>query len=222
MIHLDKHTSVTDALNHPPLKVRGSLIRREDITSACVDVFGHLKALGRVTTGRLKVSGECSITGACLTAKVENFGSLRLHSLQAEHIRSSGYFAASEAIHTLTFLGEGAVRVNSLSAKESITVLLGSSCTADQIRTDGTLIVRRSSLLLKRLMGPFRKLTARLIQGGAIELEYTTAELVCGEQIRVGPGCDIQEIRYSGSLHVDPKSKVGRAVHTNGSGGPVS
>lgn len=217
MIHPDQPASVTDTTSQPPLKVRGSLIRREDISSSFVDVFGHLKVHGSVTTGRLKVSGECSITGPCLATKVENIGSLRMYTLQAEHIRSSGYLAVTEEMNTLTFLGEGAVRLNSLHAKEYITIVLGSSCTADELSTDGSLRVKRPSLLLKRLMGPFRKLTCRLIQGAEIELEYTRAELVCGDEIRIGPGCDIREIRYSGSLHVDPKSKVGKTAHIKAS-----
>lgn len=222
MTHLNHHTVVADSANHPPLRVKGSLICRENISASSVEVFGHLKVHGNVAPGRLKVSGECSITGACDASRVDNFGSLRIRRLQAGHIRSSGYLAASEAVYTLTFEGEGAVRVNSLTAEESITILLGTSCTADQLRTNGAVNIRRSPLLLKRLMGPFRKFTARLIHGASIELEYTTAELVCGEQIRLGPGCNIEEIRYSGSLHVDPKSKVGRAVHMNGPGAPGS
>lgn len=208
-------------LDHSPLIVRGSLIRREDITASSINVFGHLNARGNVTAAQLKVSGECSITGHCLAGSAENLGSLRVRSLQAEHVKSAGYLSAAEEIHTRTFLAKGAVRLHSLFAAESVDIRLGSPSTADQLHSKGTVTVKRSSRLLNVLMGPLRKLSCRCVQGDNVDLEHTTARLVSGKNIRIGPGCDIQEIRYSVSLKMDGNAKVGSAVFSPAQGGDL-
>ncbi|UQZ35167.1 hypothetical protein C2I18_17530 [Paenibacillus sp. PK3_47] len=205
----------------PPLKVRGSLLRRDDITASAVHVIGHLNARGNVTAAELKVSGECRIAGRCTAARTENLGSLRVRSLQAEHIKSAGYLSAAEAIHTLTFFAEGAVRVHSLFSAESLEIRLSSSCTADQLQSNGTLTVKRASRIFNALMGPLRKLNCRYIHGDMVDLEHTAARLVSGKDIVIGPGCEIQEIRYSASLKVDGNAKVGAAIFTLEPEGPA-
>lgn len=208
----------TLSAGQPQLKVRGSLLRRDDITASSVNVFGHLNARGKVTAAELKVSGECSIAGHCYTGRTENLGSLRVHSLKSDHIRSTGYLSATNEISTLTFLAKGAIRLNTLYAAKSVEIILGSPCTADQIRTEGSVTIKRFSGMLNALMGPLRKLSCRHIQGDIVNLEHTTARLVSGRDIRIGPGCDIQEIRYSASLKVSGNAKVGASVFSPQSG----
>ncbi|WP_151733058.1 hypothetical protein [Paenibacillus tengchongensis] len=201
-----------------PLKVMGSLICREDIRASFIHVFGHLKANGMVATARLKVSGDCSIAKACHAESIENLGSLRLHSLQARHVHSSGYLSAAGPMRVATFAAKGAVKLQSLEAADSIEIVLGNTSTAERLTSSGWVHIRRSFPKLGFHMGSFRRLACGLIQGASLRLEYTSARLVCGTDIAVGPGCDIGEIRYSHSLTVAPGSKVGRSFHCNDAG----
>lgn len=114
-----------------------------------------------------------------------------------------------------TFYAEGAVNIKSLNADSSIEIRLGNRSTVEVMRAGGDIIVKPSSKLINALMHPFRKLTCTTIEGTSITLYRTTAELVCGEEIIVGPGCTIGEIRYSKSLTVDLKSQVDRTVFLN-------
>lgn len=205
-----RHTSVE---GEAPLKVRGSLISRDPIRAASIHVTGHLKANSTLATALLKVSGECSIAEACYSESVENLGSLRVQRLQAQHVRSAGYLSSAGPIQAITFAAKGAVKLQQLHATERIEIVLGNTCKAEQLISAGPVIIRRSSPKLGLSMGPFRRLGCRLIQGETIRLERTTAELVCGTDITVGPGCDIGEIRYSQSLTVAPGSRVGSSVY---------
>ncbi|GGG12434.1 hypothetical protein GCM10010912_66100 [Paenibacillus albidus] len=202
-----------------PLKVKGSLIRREDIEASAVEVFGHLKARGNVTAERVKISGECSIGGICRADQVENLGSLRVDSLQAERVTSSGYLAVTQETRCGSFRAEGAVQLHTLKASQAIELRLGSACSIDHMSSDGLVTVVSSSMLLNLVMRPFRKLCCKSIKGTSIILERTRAELVSGEKIVIGPGCVIEEIRYGTSLAVDPKSKVTSAIHVSTTGG---
>lgn len=217
------HRLLTDlnTVKEPPLKIRGSLIRKEDLTASHVDVLGHFKTAGSITTLGLKVSGECSIAQSCLAAKVDILGSLRVRSLQAERVHSSGYLSAADDITAGTFWAKGALRLNSLTAAESVEIRLSARSIIDQIRTDGAVKVKGASTGFHFLTGPFQRLDCRLIEGAVVELERTKAEVVCGKRIVIGPGCNIQEVRYSEYLQIDKRSKVGSIIKLNGSGGTI-
>jgi cytoskeletal protein CcmA (bactofilin family) len=197
------------------LKVRGSLIRHEDVHAVTVDVIGHLSTQRNVTTSKLKVSGDCSIGGYCRADQVTNLGSLRVQHIQADRLESSGYFSVAEDAAVETFYAEGAVKINRLTAGTSIELRLGNRNTIEVIKSCGSITVKPSSKLMNALMHYFRKLTCKTIEGTSITLYRTTADLVCGEEIIIGPGCSIREVRYSKSLTVDPKSKVDRTLFLN-------
>ncbi|WP_339317173.1 hypothetical protein [Paenibacillus sp. FSL R10-2734] len=199
----------------PPLKVRGSLILKEDVRTVTVDVIGHLRTQKNIATSKLKVSGDCTIGGHCKANQVNNLGSLRVQHIQADRLQSSGYLSAAQVAEVDTFHAEGAVKINRLTAGTSIEIRLGNRSTIEVMSSSGTIIVKPSSKLINALMHYFRKLTCKTIEGTSITLYRTTADLVCGENIIIGPGCSIGEIRYSKSLTVDPKSQVDRTVFLN-------
>ncbi|WP_342564619.1 hypothetical protein NST84_05460 [Paenibacillus sp. FSL R7-0345] len=203
----------------PPFKVRGAHTRRKDLTASTVDVFGHFKASGTVTAGRLKVSGECRIARHCLAEQVDSFGSLRVHSLEAGHVRSSGYLSAAEDITAVTFLAKGAVQLGRLTVAESVIIRLSARSRINQLITQGSLTVSGSLLAFPLLKGPFHRLDCRLLEGESLNLEHTSAERVCGSRISIGPGCHIQEVCYTESLHIDKASTVTKIIKLNGPGG---
>ncbi|WP_340007168.1 hypothetical protein MHH52_05610 [Paenibacillus sp. FSL K6-0276] len=199
----------------PPLKVRGSLFLQEDVRAVTVDVVGHLSTQKNIATSNLKVSGVCSIGGHCRANQVNNLGSLRVQHIQADRLQSSGYLSVAQDAVVETFYAEGAVKINRLIAGTSIEIRLGNKSTLEVMRSSGTITVKPSSKLINALMHYCRKLTCETIEGTSITLYRTTADLVCGEDIFIGPGCSIGEIRYSKSLTIDPRSHVDRTVFLN-------
>lgn len=199
----------------PPLNVRGSLIIKEDVHAVTVDVIGHLNTSMNVTTSKLKVSGDCKIAGKCEAGQVNNLGSLRVQHIKADKIMSSGYMSVAQEAVAGTFCADGAVKIKRLTADADIEIRLGNRSTIEVIRSRGDITVKPSSKLMNAVMHPFRKLTCESIEGVNITLYRTSAKLVCGEDVVVGPGCSIGEIRYCKSLTVHPKSQVGKTVYSN-------
>lgn len=199
----------------PPLNVRGSQIIHENVQAVTVHVIGHLNVSKNVTTSNLKVSGDCRIAGNCNAGQVNNLGSLRVQHIKADKVVSAGYLSVAQEAVTGAFYAEGAVKIQSLTANADIEIRLGNKSTIEIMRTRSNIIVKPSSKLINTVMQPFRKLTSESIEGQNITLYRTRAKLVCGEEIVVGPGCSIDEIRYSKSLTVHPKSKVGKTVYSD-------
>ncbi|AKG34123.1 hypothetical protein [Paenibacillus durus] len=203
---------ILDASNGMPLKVKGSLTKREDVRRTSVEVVGYLRVLGSMTTSKLKVLGDCSIRNQCQATQVENLGSLRVHCLQAGRVTSLGYLSVSKKAAAGCFQAEGAVRIESLIASESIDIRLSSICRVGTMKAGGNITVRPFSRPFNFFMRPFLRLRCESVQGVNVTLCQTEAKLVCGEEIIIGPGCTIQEVRYSKSLQTDPGSYVENAV----------
>ncbi|AIQ57463.1 hypothetical protein PBOR_11395 [Paenibacillus borealis] len=204
-----------------PLKVYGSRLCRGNMDAALVHVFGHLHVKGNLTTARLKLLGECSIGRSCAAQEITSFGSLRVQSLQAKKVVSNGYLSVTRDAAADEFQADGCVRANSLSCGKSIHIKLGSPCKVRHMMAEREITVSPSSKLINGLMSPFRRLRCETIEARAITLYKTQADIVSGVNITVGPGCVIQEIRYSGTLIVHPKSRVGKTILIHESGGLI-
>ncbi len=72
----------------------------------------------------------------------------------------------------------------------------------------GSIISVKSGRMNDLFTGSKSILKAQIIKGDDIELENTEAEIVRGDQIKIGPGCRIGTVEYRSSLQVHPQSEV--------------
>lgn len=203
----------------PPLRVRGSMVRQGNLEASHVNVFGHLHVEGDVTAEELMIKGECSIRHSCQANTVALFGSLRTAALRAGQVNVSGYLSVTQEAAAADFRADGSVRINSLSCTGTIHIHLGSQSMIKHMTAGENITISPSPRLLNILMRPFRRLHCDTIDGAAVTLYRTTASIVSGKDIIIGPGCVIQEVRYSRTLAVDSKSRVHRTIQINDSGG---
>jgi hypothetical protein len=53
---------------------------------------------------------------------------------------------------------------------------------------------------------------ADCVEGEDIYLEYSKVKRVKGENIKIGPGCEINRVEYCGSFEADGRSTIGEQV----------
>lgn len=198
-----------------PLKINGSRICRGDMDASHVEVLGHLHVSGSLTTARLRVRGECSIGLSCNTQELNSFGSLRVAELRGVSITSNGYLSVTGEAAAEEFKAEGCVRIDRLSCIGTIRIKLGALCKIRHMTSEGDIIVSPSSRLLPVPLSPFRKLRCEIIEGADLTLSRTQADLVCGQNVTLGPGCSIREIRYRDTLTIHPLSHIGKIIQMN-------
>lgn len=167
----------------------------------------------------MKLRGECSVAQSCNAQELYCFGSLRTGSLKAVRVVSNGYLSVARSAHADEFRADGAVRIDRLSCAVSIRIQLGAWCKIRHMTCDGEITVAPSSRLLNLPMRPFQTLRCGTIEGAGITLYRTRADLVCGHDVTIGPGCIIGEIRYRDHLTLHPQSQVGRITQMNQTGG---
>jgi cytoskeletal protein CcmA (bactofilin family) len=149
---------------------------------------GDIRAETLTFSGRLLAGGTVKAREAAISGFAECGGNLAAESLQL-----TGAFGVG-----------GSVRGQRIRI-----ALAGRSRAAEILAPEIT--VRRASWRWRMLDFPWRRavlLAAETIAGDVLRLEATRAHTVRGRQVTIGPGCRVEVVEYSESLHIDPQADV--------------
>ena len=135
-------------------------------------------------------AGSTRIAGNLKAEEIEASGSLQVDgSIQAEEISSSGSLTVKGRVEVEEFRSSGSVRIDGGLTAEEVEIDLGGTSKIPTIEAE--------EIRVKATGGFFRvrgDLTAERIEGEEIELEATTAALVKGDEVHIGPHCHIDVV----------------------------
>ncbi|HZG75361.1 MAG TPA: polymer-forming cytoskeletal protein [Paenibacillus sp.] len=164
-----------------------------------LDVNGKLTGEGVVDAPRIAIDGQATLNGR----------------LRADRIALNGFATIRGDVEAEAFDAEGAFAIEGLLNAGTIDAKLQGRSRAGDIGCD-RIVVKRSarrdwSRLLAWLVPLFQpQLSARTIEGNDVELAETRADIVRGDRVAIGPGCEIGEVEYGIELTVHPEAKVGK------------
>ncbi|MDF2837528.1 MAG: hypothetical protein K0Q63_3168 [Paenibacillus sp.] len=169
-----------------------------DLKTETLKLTGELRIRGQLQAGGCSGMGDIAADGGMRGEKLSLSGRIRSDGLiEAETLDVRGVVEAEQGINA----GQATLRMYGPSRIKEI--------------VGGTITVRKSrGLKLKGMLqtDPNTGLTAELIEGDEVYAEYTSAEIVRGTKVKLGPGCEIRRVEYRDSLQVHEKSSVGFAV----------
>ena len=183
------------------LKVNGQCDVNGNVKAESVKVHGNSSIKGNLEADKAKIHGMADIGGNVSVDKAETYGSISVDGdCNAEFFKIEGIFAI-----------EGLLNAGELELS-----LYGQS-RAREIGGEKITVKRKGKyhfLGLKSLIMPGgnKELTADIIEGDDIYLENTQAKVVRGNNIELGPGCEIELVEYKDSFKQDEKADVG--THT--------
>ncbi len=182
-----------DALN-----TSGSFSAHDNVTANKIDASGSFSAQKNVVSKTAAFSGSADIGG--------NF--------KCPDVTSSGSLSVEGRAQLGDLNLEGSLQVKGpATAKKAVLYLSGQSALADLSCDTLTVKETTSTKWVKWFMGsPTNLLTADTLEAQNIELEDTHANTVRGDNVKIGKGCQIDEVHYSGTYEVDKDAKVGNAV----------
>ena len=209
-------------------KVEGTLEAKE------ISISGAGRVTGETEAGQIKVSGSGTFGADVTTDEFRSSGAARVEGgLRAKEVKSSGTFRVSESVsgeyvkisgtlrvggdvESEIFKSSGLFDIGGLLSADRIEIQLGGYCKAREIggeRIDVRVTPHRSAFLeglTKALLGQrgALRLEAQLIEGDEIHLEQTTADVVRGKRVEIGPGCRIRAVEYAESLEVHEEANV--------------
>ncbi|WP_405154114.1 hypothetical protein [Paenibacillus sp. FSL K6-0108] len=216
----------------------GSLDKKHDISiigdgSSSGGVYGKVKVVGdssfndNLICDQFKCTGTSVIYGSLESTDIKITGTLTLKEraaasdedqesnyasnlyAKAEHMKVVGELHVSGDCQVEHMKLNGRFTIAGMLSAEDMTLrIMGPS----EVREMGGSIISVKSGKGKLFESLFSEqksvLKAELIEGDDIELEYTEAEVVRGDKIKIGPGCRIGTVEYRSSLLIHPQSEV--------------
>ncbi|QHT62918.1 hypothetical protein GXP70_25140 [Paenibacillus lycopersici] len=174
--------NVTGTLEARHYRQVGETVIRGDLIGNQLDILGQLDITGAIRGRAVKLRGQLDVRGG---------------DCEAYRFESRGGFA----IHGRLSAGEVDIRT-------------WGPCRAREI-AGGRVVARQSKWGgLKQLFSGqgAMTLTAELIEGDYVYLENTTADIVRGTNVTIGPGCSIGRVEYSKQLRRIGGSQVNEVV----------
>ncbi|MEH7413752.1 cytoplasmic protein [Neobacillus drentensis] len=208
------------------ISIRGEGTILNDVECSAFHVYGTSDARDNVKTGSVKIMGEAEVKGDMASndtlvmgtmlvgrnaslKKMKVFGLLEVgEKLSGDEATIKGSISVKGDVEYETFDSSGGFDIKGLLTAEKVKIALrfGQS-TAEEIGGGKILVKRKKNSLL-----PFGReegtLTAKVIEGDDIYLENTTAEVVRGNTVKIGPGCQIGLVEYTTELKSDSSSAI--------------
>ena len=183
-------------------------------------VSGRLKSEGFVKAKNIKVFGSVDTAGeiAC-EQELKLSGSLTPKGgIKAGVVNASGTINSGADIEAEEFHFSGNINCTGLLNAEKIDIKLDKDDSEIESIGGSEISIGAKGRLKKISKIPlvsklFKNLTVltvnECIEGDSINLEYVKAKRVVGRDVRIGVGCEIDEVKYTESYLISPDAKVG-------------
>ncbi|UNK18046.1 polymer-forming cytoskeletal protein [Paenibacillus sp. N3/727] len=186
--------SVKGALTAKTVRINGTGSVDGPMDALDVNVGGSAKIKSDVRARKITVGGRCHIYGKLTAKKIELSGSLKAENIQTESIEVKGGF-----------------KIDGVIQADTIEVKLYDRCEAREIYGDYITVRKKGNRIWEKLSFSFRpaRLYVRVLEGNRVEVEQTEADIIRGNRIILGPGCNVRLVEYREELIQDPSAEVG-------------
>lgn len=191
--------------DYEKVAITGNGIVSGNVVAKEAKFTGSCTVQGDATFQYFKITGQGDVEGDVISEEVKVVGELQAKSIRTELLKIKGFLNSSGNIEVEEMTVKGGFDIKgSLNVGQLVINLQIAPSSVTEI--GGEEITIKSKSLLNRKY----RLQAELIEGDSIYLEYTTAEVVRGNDVELGPGCQIGLVEYRESFE-NKDSKVGEA-----------
>ncbi|HYK75065.1 MAG TPA: cytoplasmic protein [Pseudoneobacillus sp.] len=172
------------------------------------EIFGETEVHGNLDSQQMKIFGTTEVDGSVHVGKAKVWGTLEVgKGFYGEEADIKGSLSVKGDAEFETFRSSGAFDIKGLlnAGTIEVNVRYGQS-SANEIGGDKITVKKKRSFF------PFMKgegsLQVKIIEGDDIFLENTIADIVRGNNVQIGSGCEIKMVEYKNSYKVNPESTV--------------
>ncbi|MFS0862676.1 polymer-forming cytoskeletal protein [Fredinandcohnia sp. 179-A 10B2 NHS] len=142
---------------------------------------------------KMKISGKGSVGG----------------NLEGEEVRIKGKAKIGGDCEADVFKGEGAFSIGGLLNADLIDIIIVGECRAKEIGGQNIKVIQKPKGLLQLFKSVYpTSLRVDTVEADEIEIENTHAKMVRGNNVIIGPDCEIEVVEYSGTYKQDSSAKV--------------
>lgn len=183
-------------------EIYGDLECRELQINGLGSFSGNVKAEVFKVSGKSEVSGNLECGMATIDGKIDIDGKLK-----ARDIENRGMLGVTEEVSSESFHSYGAFKISGLLNADKIQIIMYAPCSAMEIGGEEIDIRVGKASGLRELIGSFfsgwplkTSFSTDTIEGDDIYLENTSAKVVRGNNIKIGPGCQIDIVEYKNTF----------------------
>lgn len=196
-------------------KSSGASDVKGNLKSKIVEVSGAADIRGNVSAEQIFVSGTSDMNGDVETKKIKISGASDIKGgLHAEEVDISGVIEIRNDCEAETFRATGGFKIGGLLNADRIEISIGGKCNVKEMGGE-KIIVRLSNSVglgiiraIKEVFNVHEYLVTELIEGDEIYIESTVAKVVRGNNITIGPDCDIDLVEYKGEIKLKNDARI--------------
>lgn len=199
-------------------KCSGSSKVENKLTVGTAKVSGSAKFMDDLKADYMSVSGSSTLLANLSVKELRTSGSIRIDgTVDAEQINVSGTVKIAKDCNSEQFYLSGGCQIGGLLNAGEIEIKLAGRCEISSIGTE-VITVKHGlgqnilSDLIGSLFNQEAALHTELIEGDEIYLENTICAMVRGKTVRIGRGCKIETVEYSGTLDIADQAVVVKSV----------
>jgi len=198
-----------------------------------VDIYGNGNIINHLECNEFLCTGQCDVKGILKAKKASLYGkNLIRGTLEAEEIKIKGIvkiegnLEVGEAkvkgimdiggdCNTENLTLAGSFTIGGMLNSEDVEISAYKPCSVQEIGGRDIKVKQTWVFYLMRLTNLVKSLdftpclSAEVIEGDNIYLEYTRARVVRGNNVTLGPGCEIELVEYNDNLNRDNGANVG-------------
>jgi cytoskeletal protein CcmA (bactofilin family) len=180
--------------------INGSGSTEGELTAETIVVNGSAKLHGPIHVGDLTASGTTSIGNDLDVGRLHVKGAVDVGGdISAVDIDLKGALSCGGDCQAETLTGDGAFEISGLLNEGRIDVRIYGRCRARDIGGERISVKASKKAVWLRPFTDMR-LTVDSIEADDVILEYTTAKVVRGHNVRLGTGCQVDLVEYTGTL----------------------
>lgn len=197
------------------VKIKGNGTIDGDIACDDMKVEGECTIYGNLKAENVKIKGSSTVKGSFQATDIDIQGSTDFgNDVTAGDITAKGQININGNFNAEKFCMEGAFKIRGLLNAGELELKLHGPSEAREIGGEKITVKREARFIFKRiekLITPYgfnTCLITDVIEGDEIYLEYTKAKIIRGNNVELGPGCEIGLIEYKDSYKQDEKAVV--------------
>lgn len=167
---------------------------------------------GNVKAETFQVSGKSDVHGNLECDKVTIDGKIDIKGdVSVTRIENNGMLGISGELSSESFRSHGGFNIGGLLNSGQIDILIYAPCSAKEIGGEEIEIRAGSKFALSTFIGsifPGKFFKTDTLEGDNIYLEDTIAKTVRGQNVKIGPGCQIDLVEYKNTFQKGQQSDI--------------
>ena len=202
--------------NYNFVQINGKGDINGDLDCEDISVNGLGSIHGSLKAGTARIDGKSEIAKSFTGQEIIINGMSEIGgSVSAQRVENRGMLKIGKDCESEIFRSQGGFHIGGLLNADKVNIEMYIGCSAREIGGQEIEIKAGSAFGFKKFLTSLfpawqlnHHLTADTIEGDSIYIENATAKVIRGRDVKVGPGCQINEVEYKNSFNQDSGSTV--------------